>query len=206
MKVAVIGAGNVGRALSASLLRAGHEVVIAAEHVERAESVAGELHASHGASPADATREAEVIVIAVPFAAAAKSVAEEIRPVADGKIVVDATNPLGADMTLVTEGTSAAEEFQRWLPTASVVKAFNTLFASRQADPSADGIELDGFVAGDDAAAKATVMELVGSLGLRSIDAGDLTMARVLEGMALLNMKLQIANGWSWRSAWKLVD
>lgn len=206
MKIAVIGAGNVGKALTKSLREAGHEVVITAEHAEHAKGVARELRAEADESVVDAVRDSEAVILAVPFATAGHEVAEEIAPVSDGKIVIDVTNPLGPDMTLVTKDTSAAEEFQRWLPKAKVVKAFNTLFASRQADPRQGGAELDGFVAGNDPEAKSKVMAVVQSLGLRAIDAGELSAARILEGMALLNIKLQIANGWSWRSAWKLVD
>lgn len=206
MKIAVIGAGNVGKALTRSLSKAGHEVTISAAHPEHAAEVAGELGVSSVSDPAEAVRESEAVVLAVPFAGAGREVAEEIAPVADGKIVIDATNPIGPDLGLVTQGSSAAEEFQHWLPKAKVVKAFNTLFASRQAEPADGEVELDGFVAGDDPDAKQRVMEVIRSLGVRPIDAGELAIARVLEGMALLNIKLQIANGWSWRTAWKLVD
>jgi hypothetical protein len=86
-----------------------------------------------------------------------------------------------------------------------VVKALNTVFASRQGEPVVDGIQLDGFVAGDDPRAKGAVLELVQSIGLRPIDAGPLTMARTLEHLALLNIRLNAVNGWTWQSGWKLV-
>ncbi len=85
-----------------------------------------------------------------------------------------------------------------------MVKAFNTLFSSNQADPNVDGIQLDGFVAADDAAAKATVLELVASIGLRPIDAGPLDRAQQLEQLAFLNIALNATNGWSWESGWRL--
>ncbi|OLC26808.1 MAG: hypothetical protein AUG06_07440 [Actinobacteria bacterium 13_1_20CM_2_65_11] len=86
-----------------------------------------------------------------------------------------------------------------------MVKAFNYAFAPRMADPAVDGIRLDGFVAGDDQAAKDKVLELVGSIGFRPLDAGALVMARVLESLALLNILLQIRYGWPWQNGWKLV-
>ena len=86
-----------------------------------------------------------------------------------------------------------------------MVKAFNTVFAARHASPTEQGVPLDGFLAGDDEAAKAVVAELVGSLGYRSIDAGGLRMARALEEMAFLNITLNARNGWPWQSGWKLV-
>ncbi len=63
----------------------------------------------------------------------------------------------------------------------------------------------EGFVAGDDQAAKDKVLALVEAIGFRPIDAGPLVMARVLEGMALLNVSLQIRNNWPWKNGWKLV-
>jgi 8-hydroxy-5-deazaflavin:NADPH oxidoreductase len=206
VKIAIIGAGNVGKALSRSLSKAGHQVTLSAAHHEHASEVADDLGVTAASSNVEAVKGSDAIVLAVPFTTAGEEVAEEIAPVADGKIVIDATNPIGPDMKLVTNGSSAAETFQRWLPKARVVKAFNTMFASRQADPADSDIELDGFVAGDDPDAKRKVMDVIDSLGLRPIDAGELASARVLEGMALLNIKVQIANGWAWRSAWKLVD
>jgi 8-hydroxy-5-deazaflavin:NADPH oxidoreductase len=75
----------------------------------------------------------------------------------------------------------------------------------RQASPFVDGIQLDGFVAGDDAGAKERVLELIGSLGFRPIDAGPLAMARAPEGLAVLNISLNLANNWSWQTEWKLL-
>ena len=66
-------------------------------------------------------------------------------------------------------------------------------------------MQLDGFVAGDDAAAKAEVLELVRSIGLTPVDVGPLVRSRQLEGLAFLNIALNIANGGAWQSAWKLV-
>ena len=91
------------------------------------------------------------------------------------------------------------------LPDSPVVKAFNTLFATHQVDPMADGLQLDGYVAGDDPTAKAKVLELVRAVGLRPIDVGPLVRARQLEGLAFLNMALNIVNDGAWQSGWKLV-
>lgn len=141
----------------------------------------------------------------MPYAAAGETVATEIADAAAGRIVIDATNPLKADYSgLATNGISDAEEFQRRLPRSHVIKAFNPVLASNQANPSLDGTPIDGYVAGDDADAKRQVLELVGSIGLKPIDVGPLSSARYLEGMAYLNIGLNAANGWPWTSAWHL--
>jgi NADPH-dependent F420 reductase len=202
MKVAIIGAGNVGKALATSITRAGHEVTLSASTPESAKQAAEEVGATAAPSNAAATRDAEVVILAVPFVGAADEVAKEIREVVAGKTVVDVTNPLKPDYSgLATEGSSAAEEFQKKLPEASVVKAFNTIFASNQANPSRD---IDGFVAGDDDKAKQKVISLVESVGFSPVDVGPLQAARHLEGMAYINIGLNAQHGWSWTSAWKL--
>ena len=202
MKVAIIGAGNVGKALATSITRAGHEVTMSASTPESARQAADAVGVNAAGNNADATRDAEVVILAVPFVGAGEEVAQDIREAVAGKTIVDVTNPLKPDYSgLATEGTSAAEEFQKQLPEASVVKAFNTIFASNQANPSAD---IDGFVAGDDDKAKQKVMSLIQSIGFSPVDVGPLQAARHLEGMAFINIGLNAQNGWSWTSAWKL--
>jgi 8-hydroxy-5-deazaflavin:NADPH oxidoreductase len=90
-------------------------------------------------------------------------------------------------------------------PNAKVVKAFNTIFASHQADPVVDDIQLDGFIAGDDSAAKQRVLEFVASLDFRPIDTGPLVMSRALEAMGMLNISLNMTNNWPWQTGWKLL-
>ncbi len=201
MKVAVIGAGNVGKALATSITRAGHEVTISASSPESARAAA---HGS-GATSADnnlaAVDGASVIILAIPFAEAGVQVANEIRGAVSGRTIIDVTNPIKPDFSGLATSTSAAEEFQARLPDAHVVKAFNTVFASNQANPSSD---VDGYVAGDDADAKEVVLRLVESIGMKPLDVGPLSAARYLEGMAYINIGLNAANGWSWTSAWHL--
>jgi predicted dinucleotide-binding enzyme len=93
---------------------------------------------------------------------------------------------------------------QALLPGAPVVKALNTLFASRYAAPSENGRPLDAFIAGDDAAAKAVVAQFTESLGLRPVDVGGLRKARSLEEMAFVNITVNAGNGWVWQTGWQL--
>lgn len=207
MKIAIIGAGNVGTALAGSFKRAGHDVIVASRDPEDAGGVATATGTRVGASNWAAADEAEVVVLAIPFSSVA-DVAQEIATAVAGKPVVDATNRMsfGAAGPEMDTSTSNAEELAGFLPRAHVIKAFNTLLASRQVDPTSAGVQLDGFVAGDDAAAKATVLELAGSIGLHPVDVGPLSRARQLEGLAFLNIVLNVANGGKWQSGWKLVD
>jgi 8-hydroxy-5-deazaflavin:NADPH oxidoreductase len=206
MKVAIIGAGNVGTALATSLSRAGHDVLITSRDPDDAATAAAASGGRVVESNAAAASQADVIIPAVAFTDIA-DVASEIAGPATGKPVVDVTNRLGFGQAgpEIDTTSSNAEELAALLPKSSVVKAFNTLFSSSQADPVTDGVQLDGFVAGDDVSAKAKVIELVRSIGLRPIDVGPLARARQLEGLAFLNMALNIVNQGSWQSGWKLV-
>lgn len=205
MDIAIIGAGNVGRALATSSVRAGHSVVISATDPAHARDAAQSAGAKAASSNAEAVSGAETVILAVPVDAIS-GIVDELGAAFDGKIVVDVTNRVNPDDPgAVLDGTSTAETLQSRVPSARVVKAFNTAFASRQADPVVDGTRVDGYVAGDDAEAKAAVLQLVESIGFVPVDAGPLAMSRALEGMGLLNITLNIRNGWPWQNGWKLV-
>lgn len=205
MRIAIIGAGNVGGELATAAAAVGHDVTIAAAHEENAVKVAENVAGAKAASTvAAAAQDADVVVLAVPAAAAA----DVLGALGDvDAVVVDATNPLNDTFSdLTTSGTSHAEQLAAAAPGVKLVKAFNTVFASRLGNSDQDGQPLEGFYAGDDEEAKATVQRLLTSLGFRPIDAGGLRMARALEEMAFLNITLNVRNGWSWQSGWKLAE
>jgi 8-hydroxy-5-deazaflavin:NADPH oxidoreductase len=205
MQVAIIGSGNVGKALAGSFTRAGHDVTLTAANPDHAREAAAQSGGRAAASNREAAAAAELVVLAVHYPLV-DAVVAELGDALAGKVVVDVTNRVDpADPGSTMDGTSAAEQIQARTPEASVVKAFNTAFASRQADPVVDGVALDGFIAGDDDQAKRAVAELAGSIGFRPIDAGPLVMARALEAMALLNITLQLRNNWPWQAGFKLV-
>ncbi|MET8174717.1 NADPH-dependent F420 reductase [Streptomyces clavifer] len=205
MRIAIIGAGNVGSALSAAIVRAGHAVSISATSPDKASAVAAATGAHAARDNAAAVADAEVVVLAVP-GNAVEAVARELAPALPGKIVIDATNPLNATYTdLDIAETAAAQSLQRSLPGVPVVKAFNTVFAGRLGTPVEGNLRLTGFYAGDDAEAKRTVAELLASLGFSPVDAGGLRMARALEEMAFLNISLNAGNGWAWQTGWALL-
>jgi 8-hydroxy-5-deazaflavin:NADPH oxidoreductase len=201
MEIAIIGAGNVGKALAGSFTRAGHNVTIAAAHPSHAADAARELGARAASTNAEAIEGSDLVVLAVPESAL-EAIAADISDAASGKVVVDVSNRPTPSAT--GAATSAAEELQARLPNSKVVKAFNTLFASRQADPEIGGLKADAFVAADDKAAKQTVLDAVESVGFRPVDAGSLAAARTLEGMGWLNISRNLAGG-TWQDAWILV-
>ncbi len=86
--------------------------------------------------------------------------------------------------------TSGAEELQKKLPKARVVKAFNTVFAQHMDSGRLGDQPLTAFVAADDAAAKQTALELARGIGFDAVDAGRLKSARQLEPLAFFNIQL----------------
>jgi len=203
MNIAVIGAGNVGKALAGASVKAGHQVTISAAHAEKAAAAAQQVGAHAADQPEQAVKKADLVILAVP-SSTAEDLAGALGSALDDKVVVDVTNRIG-EPAIVLDGDSVSERLQRRLPKARVVKAFNYMFAVRMAAPKVDGMQIDAFVAGDDEDARNKVLELAGSIGLRPIDAGPLAMARTLEAMGLLIVSLQRQHGWPWQNGWKLV-
>jgi predicted dinucleotide-binding enzyme len=205
MNIAIIGAGNVGKALASTSVKAGHKVTIAASSADHAAEAAKATGAKAARSSVEAVKDAELVILAVPSSKLDDAIGQ-LGSALDGKVVIDTTNRVNRqDPGQVLDGTSLTERIQKRVPKAHVVKAFNYAFHERQVDPMVDGLKLDGFVAGDDPAAKDKTLEFVRSIGFRPIDAGPLVMARVLEGMALLIILLQIQNNWPRQNGWKLV-
>jgi predicted dinucleotide-binding enzyme len=176
MKIGIIGKGNVGSALAAGLRRKGHEIKFG--------------HSDPKEPASEAAKWGEVIILAVPHRAAADA-AKAVGSAANGKTVIDVSNALTANMEwAIGFTTSAAEEIQKMLPKAHVVKAFNTIFAQNQSTGKVGDEELTLFVAGDDAKAKQTVMQLGRDIGFDPVDAGPLKSARYLEPMGMLMINL----------------
>ena len=189
-KIGIIGNGNVGSALERGLSRANHEVRAVGKDKEAIRKT-GEW--------------ADVLMLAVPFGAL-DDVARTIGSLADGKIVVDVTNALTEDMKLVLGfTTSGAEELQKKLPRARVVKAFNTQFAQHMDSGRLGDQRLTVFVAGDDTEAKRTVGDAASAIGFDAIDAGPLANARLLEPLGYLNIQLGYVLGLGTQIGLKLV-
>jgi len=174
MEIAVIGTGQVGGALGKSWASAGHDVTWVSRHPETVE------HLSPVALLSDGVGDARVIVLAVPFAGLADTVAAlgDLR----GRIVVDATNPLG--ITPPEGAASGAEYLATLVPGAHVVKAFNTMGYETMAEPAIDGRQAACLLCGTDDGSRGIVAGLARDLGFDPVDAGDIQAARHLEALA----------------------
>jgi len=205
MRIAVLGTGMVGRTLATRLVALGHEVRMGsrAPDNEQATEWAAQTgeKASHGTfAQAAAFGElvfnctAGIASLAALRAAGAGNLGE--------KILVDVANPLdfsqGMPPTLlVANDDSLGEQIQREFPATRVVKALNTVNCRVMVDPDRVPGEHTAFVSGDDAAAKARVVEILqGWFGWpRVVDLGDITTARGTEAYLLLWVRLFAALG-----------
>ncbi len=213
MKITIIGIGNMSRGIGTRLVVGGNSVTLIGREPEKAAELAAQLRATaqHGATvhtaPLGGAIADEVVVLAVPYAAAAEVVRQYNAQLA-GKILVDITNVLNAtyDDLATPPGTSGAEEIAKLVPASTrVVKAFNTTFAGTLVAGQVAGQPLDVLIAGDDAAAKKVVAGLVEAGQMRAIDVGALRRARQLEGLGLLGITLQFTLGTQFRTTWKLL-
>lgn len=195
MKVTVIGSGNMGSGFVKQLKKAGHDVRVTGRNAEKAQQLAV-LHGARAVSAAEAAA-SDVLILATGYSDAVPAL--KALGALDGKVVVDVTNPLTADYTGLTIGhtTSAAEEIAKAVPTAHVVKAFNTVFASVLAEGASLGAgkTVPVFVASDDAQAKTAASEIARSIGFDVVDVGALKNARYLEPLAGLNIYLGYGAG-----------
>jgi hypothetical protein len=173
---------------------------------ERTEKTVSSLGgAGRAGTNAEAAAFGELIVLTVPWAAAQQAI-ESAGNLA-GKILIDCTNPLAADLKGLTVGlnASAGEQVAGWARGARVVKAFNTLGAGNFGRADFNGVAADGFYCGDDTAAKVVAKDLIAEAGLNPVDVGPLRNARLLEPLAMLWIDLAFNQGWGINHAFKLL-
>jgi predicted dinucleotide-binding enzyme len=188
MRVAVLGTGRVGGQLARGLAAAGHRVVLGSRNPGAEAPDTDPVVSVY--SHTDAVAGAEVVILAVPFTAAS----ELLGGLGDlgGRILVDATNPIGAD----TGGRTGAEVIAEAATNARVVKAFNTIGAEHMADARFAGGSAYALLAGDDEAARNVVAGLAEELGFEPVHLGDLATARHAEAAALFWIHLAFACGY----------
>ena len=198
MKIAIIGAGNVGGTLGRAWAKKGHDIFFGVRHPQDdktrqlVQSIGPKAQAG---TVAEVAAFGQVVVLATPWQATEAAVREagDLR----GKTVIDCTNPLKPDVSGLEVGltTSGAERVAQWAAGAKVFKAFNTTGFNIMANPVIDGVRTVMFVCGDDAAVKPTVLRLVGDVGFDAVDVGKLTQARLLEPWAMLWISLAFRGG-----------
>jgi 8-hydroxy-5-deazaflavin:NADPH oxidoreductase len=190
MNITILGAGNMAAAFAKQLTAAGHRVKLTGRNLAKASEVASEYAGVEAVEPRGAAQDADAIIVATPYEAAA----DALRSLGDvnGKVVIDITNPLTPDYMGLTIGheTSAAEQIAKAVPGVEVVKGFNTLFAQVLGAGAdfGEGRKATVFVASDSERATQTATSLAESMGFETVNAGPLKNARYLEPLAGLNI------------------
>jgi NADPH-dependent F420 reductase len=189
LRIGIIGAtGALGSGLARRLSMAGHTLFLGSRDPARARALAGALPgpgSAEGATYANAAAASEILCLCVPFAAQQEAL-DAIAGHCDGRILIDATVPLVPPkvmrVQLPPEGSSAARVQARLGPTVTVVSALQNVGARHLAE-DAHAIDCDVLVCADDVSARAMVIDLLGTIGLRGIHAGPLQNAAAAEAL-----------------------
>lgn len=198
MSISIIGAGNVGMALARAFTQRGESVVFGVPDPGKYGAAVAALGAqARVTTTQEAIAVSELVILAVPYGAL-PPIAQSV-PDWQGKILVDATNPLAPGLLGLSVGTttSGAEELAKMAHGAHVVKAFNSTGAENMADTSYAAGAPFMPVCGDDAEARAKVVALATMIGFDAVDCGPLIAARYLEPFAMtwIHMALKLGLG-----------
>jgi len=183
------GTGKEGPGLAYRWASAGYHVLVGSRSQEKAEAAASELNARlggelvQGLTNEEAARACDIAVLTVPYGAQ-RATLESLRPCLDGKVLVNVTVPLGADIARVSmpPAGSASLEAQAILGAGvQVVAAFQNISSVHLVDDHP--IPCDVLVCGDSPTAREQVLQLVEAAGLTGWDAGPLQNAVVVEGL-----------------------
>lgn len=196
MRIAIVGGtGDLGFGLALRLGKAGIAVTIGSRAADRADQAAARVRDRldgdapvDGAENASAVASADVVFVTVPYGGHADIYRSLKDHLPDGAVVCDTTTPLatavGGRPTQVVRPWhgSAAEQARALLPAgARLVSGFQSVGAEPLEDLERD-VDADVLLCGDDAEGKSTVGGLVERIpGLRWVDCGPLSMARIVE-------------------------
>ena len=185
-KIAVVGGtGDLGSAIARTLIKAGHEVSIGSRKAESAAQHAAELgsHVGHGVN-AEVARNCDFVIVTVPYSAQAGTLAD-IKGSVGTAIVVDTTVPLVPPkvmrVQLPAAGCAALEARELLGEGVRLVSAFHNVAAHRLAE--GHGVDCDVLVFSDDTEARASVVELIATMGLRGLAAGSLANSAAAEAL-----------------------
>jgi predicted dinucleotide-binding enzyme len=193
MKIAIIGTGFIGGIIGGALARSGNEVTFGAREPESAVDVATATGAAVAAIP-DAISSAEVVILAIP-GSAVESVASESGDALASKLVIDATNKMGAEVSNSRAALPAGVRYAR---------AFNTLGGENMADPEFAGGRADMFFSAPEAD-RATVEAVIEGVGLRPVFVGE-DEEELVDSLFKLWIALAVKQGRGRRLAFRLLE
>ena len=183
IKIGIVGSGNVGSAIGASWVRAGHEVMFSSLHLDHDRALAARLGGgARAGTPREAAAFGEVLMISVPYHAL-PSVGKELADLLKGKIVIDTNNPF-----LQRDGETARWALEKGaglasrelLPGARIVRAFNAISAGQMGQAYNEPGRVGMPIASDDAQAVEVVSRLIRDVGYEPVLIGGLEKGRYL--------------------------
>lgn len=185
MKIGIIGAGSIAQTYGRLWHEAGHDIMLSARNLAKAETAAGKIGLSAG-SASDAAAFGDVILLAVNYPTLDSAI-DAIGAAAKGKLVIDATNPLrwtenGGTERVIGADALAAELTAARLPEARIAKSFTTLWTEHvenHSDRANPAIAMP--LAADAKADRDTVAALISDAGLVPVDLGPLSQSRPLD-------------------------
>jgi predicted dinucleotide-binding enzyme len=195
--IAVLGTGNVGRALAQKWVQAGHHVLFAGRDSQRTEAAAAEAGAEP-ATPTEAIAAATVIVAAVP-SSGFDDLAAALVGAREGAIIIDATN---GRIDGRPAAISARELIEGAAPQASYVRAFNSTSWQNMVEPELDGHPIDMLWAGPEGHTGAIAEGLIRDVGMRPVRIGDASKTAMIDPLTDLWFTLVYSLGHGPRIAW----
>jgi predicted dinucleotide-binding enzyme len=206
--IGIIGTGRMAVRLARILVDNGHRVTLGSRKLSRANTLARILDSSLcvGGTYVDAASQ-PIVLPAVFLRDGLLQVMEELRPLLDGKLLIDIANPFNNDYSdfVLPWGTSASEEIQGRFPSSRVVGIFKNVPWEAFENPQFPEGVGDVFIVADDSRAKEEVSTLFTPSSFRIVDAGKLANARVVERMTLFAMELGVRMRYVPRFGWKFL-
>ncbi len=203
VKIAVLGAGNIGGTLGRKWINSGHQVVFGVNNLEgekalKLRSNLGERAVIQTTADALATNP-DVVVLAIPGPAMDATIAQYAAQL-DGKIIIDTANKMGADKS------DSFAALQQYAPHAAIYRAFNTLGWENFANPLFESTNADLFFCGTDGESRATVEQLIADVGLRPVYLGGVEQVGVVNSLVGLWFALAVGQGKGRHLAFKMLN
>jgi len=197
MKIAIIGAGNLGSTLAKKWAVAGHEIRFGVRNPSDPKYT--DLHYIGAVvSIGEALNAADVVLLSLP-GAAVMDFAVQHGSALTGKVVIDSTNnirgPVMNNLAVLSDETKGAH----------LVRAFNTLGWENFANPQLDHVQIDLFFCCD-LDSRPVAEQLISEVGLRPVYTGDLSAASIVDGLTRLWFALAMGQGYGRRIAFKMLE
>jgi len=183
MKIGIIGSGNVGGAIGASWVRAGHEVMFSSLNIEHDKELAARLGGgARAGTPREAAAFGEVVMVSVPYHAL-PAVGKDVGDLLKGKVVIDTNNPFLArdgetGKWALDKGAGLAS--MELLPGARIVRAFNAIGAAKMGAAYQEPGKVGMPIASDDAKAVEIASRLIREVGYEPVLIGGLEKGKYL--------------------------